>query len=204
MIRPTYVIGPHDYTHRFGYWVDRIADGGQVLAPGPRERPLQGHRRPRPGDMDDRDARTWRRRRLPHRPPSPALHVRVAPADDRRHGRSSGNRIGLGRSGFPHRARVDGNDLPLWDADDTGMGCDPARAAAAGLEPRELALSIADTLDESRTAGPTSTSDQATLTREREAELVAQWAFAADFRPPRPAVRSGSRLLSWHRRRRVP
>src|SRR4029079_16513821 len=33
VIRPTYVVGPYDYTHRFTYWVNRIAQGGRVVAP---------------------------------------------------------------------------------------------------------------------------------------------------------------------------
>jgi hypothetical protein len=28
------IIGPEDYTNRFAYWVSRLADGGEVLAPG--------------------------------------------------------------------------------------------------------------------------------------------------------------------------
>jgi 2'-hydroxyisoflavone reductase len=39
--RPGIVVGPHDYTDRFTYWVRRIARGGQVLVPEPRDRPLQ-------------------------------------------------------------------------------------------------------------------------------------------------------------------
>jgi len=35
IVRPTYVIGPDDYTWRFPAWVKRIAQGGEVLAPGP-------------------------------------------------------------------------------------------------------------------------------------------------------------------------
>lgn len=30
------VVGPHDPTGRFGYWLDRVAEGGTVLAPGTR------------------------------------------------------------------------------------------------------------------------------------------------------------------------
>lgn len=37
IVRPTYVVGPFDYTGRFTYWVERIARGGEVLAPGPQE-----------------------------------------------------------------------------------------------------------------------------------------------------------------------
>jgi 2'-hydroxyisoflavone reductase len=41
VVRPTYVAGPHDHTGRFTWWVKRIARGGIILAPGPRENPFQ-------------------------------------------------------------------------------------------------------------------------------------------------------------------
>jgi len=41
IVRPTYVAGPHDHTGRFTWWVERIARGGRVLAPGPRNNPFQ-------------------------------------------------------------------------------------------------------------------------------------------------------------------
>ena len=41
VIRPTYVIGPHDHTGRFTWWVRRIARGGEVVAPGPQDAPIQ-------------------------------------------------------------------------------------------------------------------------------------------------------------------
>ena len=41
IIRPTYVIGPHDHSYRFTWWVDRIARGGTVLAPGDPDDPIQ-------------------------------------------------------------------------------------------------------------------------------------------------------------------
>src|SRR6267143_6293447 len=34
IIRPGLIVGPYDYTDRFTYWVQRIARGGDVLAPG--------------------------------------------------------------------------------------------------------------------------------------------------------------------------
>lgn len=40
IVRPTYVVGPFDPTGRFTRWVDRISHGGDVLAPGPREDPI--------------------------------------------------------------------------------------------------------------------------------------------------------------------
>jgi 2'-hydroxyisoflavone reductase len=41
ILRPTYVIGPHDPTPRFPEWVRRIAAGGVVDAPEPRDEPIQ-------------------------------------------------------------------------------------------------------------------------------------------------------------------
>ncbi|WP_277553749.1 NAD-dependent epimerase/dehydratase family protein [Halobaculum limi] len=33
-VRPMLVQGPHDYTERFGYWVNRVAENDRVLVPG--------------------------------------------------------------------------------------------------------------------------------------------------------------------------
>src|SRR6185295_8828467 len=33
-LRPGLIVGPYDYTDRFTYWVARVAQGGEVLAPG--------------------------------------------------------------------------------------------------------------------------------------------------------------------------
>jgi 2'-hydroxyisoflavone reductase len=41
IIRPTYVIGPHDYTMRFPTWVQRIEAGGEIVAPGRPDDPMQ-------------------------------------------------------------------------------------------------------------------------------------------------------------------
>lgn len=41
VVRPGLIVGPHDPTDRFTYWVDRLARGGMVAVPGPRTRPIQ-------------------------------------------------------------------------------------------------------------------------------------------------------------------
>ncbi len=41
IVRPTYVIGGHDKTMRFPYWVARMQRGGRVAFPGPRANALQ-------------------------------------------------------------------------------------------------------------------------------------------------------------------
>jgi len=41
IVRPTYVIGAHDATLRFPYWVERMRRGGAVAVPGPKTTSLQ-------------------------------------------------------------------------------------------------------------------------------------------------------------------
>ena len=43
--------GPYDHTRRFTYWVERIAAGGEVLAPEPRDYQIQV--------IDARDQASW-------------------------------------------------------------------------------------------------------------------------------------------------
>jgi 2'-hydroxyisoflavone reductase len=40
VIRPTFVIGPEDYTQRYPEWVRRIAAGGEIASPGPQDAPM--------------------------------------------------------------------------------------------------------------------------------------------------------------------
>src|SRR5919106_5508829 len=42
VIRPGYIVGPHDPTDRFTWWVRRAAAGGEMLAAGPPDAPMQG------------------------------------------------------------------------------------------------------------------------------------------------------------------
>jgi 2'-hydroxyisoflavone reductase len=51
IIRPGLIIGSYDYTDRFTYWVERVARGGEVLAPGRPGRYLQF--------IDVRDLSEW-------------------------------------------------------------------------------------------------------------------------------------------------
>jgi 2'-hydroxyisoflavone reductase len=41
VVRPTYIVGAGDTTDRFPYWPQRLAKGGEVLAPGKRDDPVQ-------------------------------------------------------------------------------------------------------------------------------------------------------------------
>jgi nucleoside-diphosphate-sugar epimerase len=51
IIRPGFIVGPHDPTDRFTYWPVRVARGGPMVAPGPPEREFQF--------VDVRDLAAW-------------------------------------------------------------------------------------------------------------------------------------------------
>src|SRR4030095_10387984 len=50
-VRSGLIVGPHDYTDRFTYWVARVAEGGEVIAPGAPDRAVQF--------IDARDLAEW-------------------------------------------------------------------------------------------------------------------------------------------------
>jgi 2'-hydroxyisoflavone reductase len=50
-VRPHFIVGPYDPTDRFTYWPVRVARGGEVLAPGAPDDPLQW--------IDVRDLADW-------------------------------------------------------------------------------------------------------------------------------------------------
>jgi 2'-hydroxyisoflavone reductase len=41
VVRPTYIVGPGDTSDRFPYWPQRIVKGGETLAPGKKDDPMQ-------------------------------------------------------------------------------------------------------------------------------------------------------------------
>ncbi len=51
VVRPGYIVGPGDHTHRFTYWPLRVRDGGEVAVPGHPDDPIQV--------IDARDLANW-------------------------------------------------------------------------------------------------------------------------------------------------
>ena len=154
LVRPTYVVGPDDYTWRFPWWVARIARGGDVVAPGPDDVPAQV--------IDVRDMAAWMVRLLEDGAsgafhavsPEPVFTWRqqleaivdaVGPA---------GTRLRWLDAETVHAAGLPEGTLPLWSGDDPDiwlMAADPAKAYGTGLTPRPLADTIRDTLAWTRT-----------------------------------------------------
>ncbi|MGO8958354.1 MAG: NAD-dependent epimerase/dehydratase family protein [Streptosporangiaceae bacterium] len=181
IVRPTYVIGPYDRSYRFTWWVQRLASGGNVLAPGDPDDPIQL--------IDARDMAAWIVSLLEHGiagtfhavSPAPpfgfgqmlaAIADAVAPR---------GTQLTWVPSDFLLGQGVDGEALPLWpegEGDDANMSrANPAAAEATGLAPRPLQATVADIAAELRAngGGPPGIG----LTPEREAELLARWQVAS-------------------------
>jgi 2'-hydroxyisoflavone reductase len=176
IIRPTYVIGPHDRSYRFSWWVDRLARGGRVLAPGQPDDPIQL--------IDARDQGSWIVTML-ERSITGTFHA-VNPAPPFGFGQMlaviaaevapPGTELVWVDSEFLVAQGVDGVALPLWaEGDAEGMNlstASPVAAFAAGLRPRPLRQTVADI----RASEPVPARPGVGLAPDREADLLARWA----------------------------
>jgi 2'-hydroxyisoflavone reductase len=177
IIRPTYVIGPYDRTYRFTWWVDRLARGGQVLAPGSPADPIQV--------IDAADMGRWTVALL-EKSVTGTFHA-VSPAPPFGFGQMleaiaaevapPGTELVWVPSDFLLAEGIDGAALPLWaegESDDANMStANPAAAFATGLAPRPLRQTVADIRAEEREAG--TGRPGIGISPEREAEVLQHW-----------------------------
>jgi len=174
VLRPTYVVGPYDYTWRFPTWVRRIAAGGEVACPSPADIPMQV--------IDARDQADFAVSLLERgiggtfhtaspRPPFSlgdllaATVEAVAPP---------GTRLVWLDGDFLTREGLDDSAFPFWapgEADFNVMAADPSAALAAGLQPRALTQTIHDTATWAAAAGDQQPPGRG-LDRAREADLI--------------------------------
>ncbi len=183
IVRPGYIVGPHDPSDRFTYWVHRVAQGGgDILAPGDENTIAQF--------VDVRDLAEWNLRLLEGGTTgtynADGLPVRFdelfAACRAAANRTEADARVVYVPESFLDAQGVDSwqSALPIFtpnSAEDAGQ-VDISRAVASGLTFRPLAETVADTLawDRKRTA---ENAYKNALTAEREAELIA--AFCGGF-----------------------
>ena len=167
-VRAGLIVGPYDPTDRFTYWPRRLAEGGDVLAPGDPDAPVQF--------VDARDLAAWTLELAGNGPGGP-LNA-TGPAE-RMTMRQALERMGgdVTLHWVDDQTLLDEGvgpwmELPLWMPGPEWAGLldvDVSKAIAAGLMFRPLEETARDTLGWSLEAGE----QRPTLTRERERELLA-------------------------------
>jgi len=177
IIRPGLIVGPGDKSDRFTYWPVRVARGGDVLAPGDGEDPVQF--------IDARDLAEWTIRMAEQRAfgtfnaTGPDFQLSMAAM---LHGiRASGTaaaRFVWAPDDFLDKNKVSPwSDMPVWiprHGDAAFATRSIARAQAAGLTFRPLATTAADTLAWFKTLPAERQAKLgAGISAERESELLA-------------------------------
>ncbi len=178
-IRPGLIVGPHDPTDRFTYWVERVAEGGDVLAPGRPERRVEF--------IDVRDLAEWTVK-MAEQGRSGTFNA-TGPNYPLAMGRFVDECVAVSGSGarlvwidepfLIERGVAPWSELPLWIPEDDGehanlLSVDCRKAFIAGLTFRPLADTIRDTLSWASSL-PRDRQRRAGLPREREQELLAEW-----------------------------
>jgi 2'-hydroxyisoflavone reductase len=177
IIRPGLIVGPHDPTDRFTYWPQRVAQGGEVLAPESPGVPVQV--------IDARDLAAWTVRMVERRTagtfnatgPAAPLHLGdVLTASQQASGVSS-NSTYVSEAFLFDEGVAPWMEMPLW------VGSSPAiagfasvaigKAVSAGLAFRPIAETVRDTLQWHAARAPAPL--RAGITGEREAQLLAKW-----------------------------
>jgi nucleoside-diphosphate-sugar epimerase len=166
------IVGPYDSSGRFTYWVHRIARGGDVLAPEPRDQPVQL--------IHGRDLADWLLDMAEKGdsgvynatgPESPLTMERVLEAIVAETG-SEARLIWADEDYLVENGVEAWSDLPLWVAPGGNpevanfLAVDVTKAVITGLKFRPLARTIRDTLDQAETF------PQAGLDETRERELL--------------------------------
>ena len=167
IVRPGLIVGPHDPTDRFTYWPRRLAEGGDVLAPGSPDQPLQ--------IVDARDLGAWlvavaeRRIAGVFNATGPEERLTLGGALERI--APGAHIVWVDEQAILDAGVEPWTELPLWaPGEDFAWLCrvHVARALAAGLTFRPLEETARDTLAWSREAGE----QRPTLTRAREREIL--------------------------------
>ncbi|MGI8911041.1 MAG: SDR family oxidoreductase [Rubrobacteraceae bacterium] len=174
-IRPGLIAGPHDPTGRFAYWPRRAARGGDALAPGDPERPVQF--------VDARDLARWLLVMAElgesgtYNAAGPEHTLTMGGLlEECANAAGSDVRFTWMDDDFLEERGVESfTELPLWLPEEhAGMlAVDNSGAVAAGLEFRPVGETIRDVLEYER--GHADAEYDAGLDPERERELLGRW-----------------------------
>jgi 2'-hydroxyisoflavone reductase len=173
IIRPGLIVGPNDPSDRFTYWPERCAQGGEILAPAPKDRLVQM--------IDVRDLALFMLEGLE------AERDGIFDATGPVHALTMGETLQACLAvagGDGQFTWVDTEflveqevgpwmELPLW-VPDVDVSIDLAPAIAAGLRCRGVEETARDTLAWAKTL-PADRETKTGLAPKREAELLAAW-----------------------------
>lgn len=177
VIRPGLIVGPHDYSDRFTYWPHRMAQGGEVLAPGQPDSPVQL--------IDVRDLAEWTIRMIEARqtgiynttgPEQPAAMQEVLEAC-KSASRNDARLTWVDESFLLEAGAAPWSQIPLWLPDKEYIGhqtINCQKALAAGLTFRPLIETARDTLEWSLQR-PADIRWEAGLAREDETRFLQAW-----------------------------
>lgn len=178
--RPGLIVGPFDPSGRFTWWADRLARGGEVLAPGDPQAPVQF--------IDARDAAAWLLLQAEHgrtgvfNLTGPAVPIDFAAMLDS--GRAAlaphAHFTWVDEAFLLAQGVTPWTELPVWlpRADARLHRTDIARAVEAGLLTRPLQQTFADTAAWAAHAAPVALKTGIGLGAQRERALLAAWKSA--------------------------
>ena len=177
IIRPGLIVGPGDETDRFTYWPVRIDRGGEVLAPGSPDDPVQF--------IDARDLAEWTIRMVENG--DTGIYNATGPAkalgiggmlDGTKAALKSDAKFTWASEEFLTQQKVQPwSDMPVWTGKESGLArAKIDRALSKGLKFRPLAETTRDTLAWFKSQPRDRQAKlRAGVTSEREAEVLAAW-----------------------------
>jgi len=177
IIRPGLIVGPRDETDRFTYWPVRIDRGGEVLAPGNSNDPVQF--------IDARDLAEWTICLVENR--ETGIYNATGPAkplgigkmlDEIKDALNANTTFTWVPADFLRRQKIEAwSDMPVWADEESGMArTNINRALSKELTFRPLAETARDALAWFKSQPQDRQSKmKAGLTPEREAEVLAAW-----------------------------
>ena len=180
IIRPGLIVGPRDETDRFTYWPVRIDRGGEVLAPGEPNDPVQF--------IDGRDLAEWTIRMVEQRQtgvynatgPEKMLGIGAMLEGIKAANNSKANFTWVNADFLEAQKVAPWSDMPVWipprGEEAGGNRISIQSALSKGLTFRPLAATAQDTLSWFKSQSAERQAKlKAGLAPEREAEVLAAW-----------------------------